>query len=51
MSSSGRVVSTPTVVPPSEARINPLTDRSAWEREREACLRDPGAYHGEIAKR
>lgn len=51
MSSSGREQSTPTVVPPSKARINPLTDRSAWQREREACLRDPGAYHGEIARR
>jgi acrylyl-CoA reductase (NADPH)/3-hydroxypropionyl-CoA dehydratase/3-hydroxypropionyl-CoA synthetase len=51
MSSSGAVNSTPTVVPPPEARSNPLTSRSAWEQAREACLRDPGRYHGDIARR
>jgi acrylyl-CoA reductase (NADPH)/3-hydroxypropionyl-CoA dehydratase/3-hydroxypropionyl-CoA synthetase len=51
MSSNGAAISMPTVVPPSDARINPLTDRSAWQRDRAACLQDPGRYHGEIARR
>lgn len=51
MSSNGAVLSTPTVVPPPDARSNPLTSRSAWERDRAACLSDPGGYHGEIARR
>ena len=51
MSSSGAAIPMPTVVSPPDARINPLTDRSAWERDREACQRDPGRYHGDIARR
>ncbi|MGA0083821.1 MAG: AMP-binding protein [Steroidobacteraceae bacterium] len=51
MSSNGAASPMPTVVPPPDARINPLSDRSAWERDREACQRDPGRYHGDIARR
>lgn len=51
MSSNGAAIPMPTVVPPPDARINPVTDRSAWERDREACQRDPGRYHGDIARR
>lgn len=41
----------PPTVTPSAARVNPIRTRAEWERQREAVLRDPGAYHGEIAKR
>ncbi|MCZ8132798.1 MAG: AMP-binding protein [Steroidobacteraceae bacterium] len=46
----GELVSAPAVRPPP-ARVNPLRTRADWEAAREACLRDPGAYHGAIAKR
>ena len=39
------------VVQPPTARINPLTTREAWNEARRACLEDPGAYHGDIARR
>ena len=39
------------VVPPPTARVNPLTTREAWNEARRACLEDPGAYHGDIARR
>ena len=30
---------------------NPIKNRQIWTRQREAALRDPGRFHGEIAKR
>ncbi|MCU0814343.1 MAG: hypothetical protein MUC32_08525, partial [Burkholderiaceae bacterium] len=38
-------------MPAPAALRNPLRDRSTWERQRAACLADPGAFHGAIAKR
>ncbi len=35
---------------PMPAR-NPITDRTAWQRMRDAVLDDPGAFHGNLAKR
>src|SRR5947207_14444140 len=32
-------------------RANPIRNRKDWEAAREAAFRDPGAFHGEIAKR
>jgi acrylyl-CoA reductase (NADPH)/3-hydroxypropionyl-CoA dehydratase/3-hydroxypropionyl-CoA synthetase len=32
-------------------RANPIRSRKDWEAAREAASRDPGAFHGEIAKR
>jgi acrylyl-CoA reductase (NADPH)/3-hydroxypropionyl-CoA dehydratase/3-hydroxypropionyl-CoA synthetase len=40
----------PTVTP-APASINTLTTRTAWDLARQACLADPGAYHGDIARR
>lgn len=42
---------TPPAVPAPSASINPLTDRRSWQQAREACLTDPGAYHGDVACR
>ncbi len=42
---------TPGLVTPPVARVNPYTDRESWQRARDACLADPGAYHGDIARR
>ena len=33
------------------ARVNPVRCRADWERMRAAALADPGAFHGDIAKR
>jgi len=38
-------------VPPPAARCNPIRSRADWERMRADCLRDPGAFHGDIARR
>ena len=43
--------SNPPAVPTPLALRNPLRDRAAWERQRAACLADPGAFHGAIASR
>jgi acrylyl-CoA reductase (NADPH)/3-hydroxypropionyl-CoA dehydratase/3-hydroxypropionyl-CoA synthetase len=43
--------STPGPVTPPAARVNPYTTREAWQRARDACLADPGRYHGDIARR
>ncbi|MFO0227263.1 MAG: AMP-binding protein, partial [Gammaproteobacteria bacterium] len=51
-SSSGakeQVPASAAVAPPS-AVVNALTTRAAWQQAREACARDPGAYHAEIAR-
>ena len=32
-----------------DAQINPVRTAADWQRMREACLADPGAFHGEIA--
>jgi acrylyl-CoA reductase (NADPH) / 3-hydroxypropionyl-CoA dehydratase / 3-hydroxypropionyl-CoA synthetase len=42
--------SLPAVRPPV-ARRNPLRDRAAWERQRDAVRADPGAFHAGIARR
>jgi acrylyl-CoA reductase (NADPH)/3-hydroxypropionyl-CoA dehydratase/3-hydroxypropionyl-CoA synthetase len=52
-SSSGakeQVPASAAVAPPS-AVVNALTTRAAWQQAREACTRDPGAYHADIARR
>jgi len=36
---------------PPQARCNPIVDRDAWQAMRDACLADPGAFHGAIAAR
>ena len=36
---------------PPLAAVNPYTTRAAWQAAREACLRDPGSFHGGIAAR
>ncbi|HUN50263.1 MAG TPA: AMP-binding protein, partial [Candidatus Sulfotelmatobacter sp.] len=36
---------------PTDVRVNPIRDRADWQRMREACLADPGQFHGEIAAR
>ncbi len=41
----------PAAVTPPTARVNPIPDRAAWEAARAACLANPGAYHGGVAKR
>jgi acrylyl-CoA reductase (NADPH)/3-hydroxypropionyl-CoA dehydratase/3-hydroxypropionyl-CoA synthetase len=38
-------------VTPPAARVNPYTTREAWQRARDACIADPGAYHGDVARR
>ncbi len=37
--------------PTPVARVNPLRSRADWEQQRAAALLDPGAFHGDIAKR
>jgi malonyl CoA-acyl carrier protein transacylase len=32
------------------ANGNPIADRKTWEKQREECLKDPGKFHGNIAK-
>ena len=39
----------PDAVTPPPARRNGLLTRRDWDAEREACERDPGAYHGNVA--
>ena len=34
-----------------EVRANPIVDRERWERLRAAAVEDPGAFHGDLAKR
>ncbi|MBP6775549.1 MAG: hypothetical protein KA154_21360, partial [Gemmatimonadaceae bacterium] len=36
---------------PSAPESNPIRTRADWQRMRDACLRDPGAFHGDIAAR
>jgi len=36
--------------PPTPSQ-NSLVDRAAWQRMRQACLDDPGKFHGDLAKR
>lgn len=43
--------STPAAIAPPTPQVNPIRTRAEWERQRESAARDPGAYHGEIAKR
>ena len=38
-------------MPVPEAHHNPVTDAATWQRMRQACLDDPGRFHGEIAAR
>jgi len=38
-------------MPVPVAQVNPVRDRAEWLRQRAAALRDPGAFHGAIAKR
>lgn len=38
------------ITPPSP-QVNPIRTRADWERQRSQAAEDPGAYHGEIAKR
>lgn len=40
-----------TAIAPPPAQVNPIRTRAEWEAQRAACAADPGAYHGEIAKR
>jgi acrylyl-CoA reductase (NADPH)/3-hydroxypropionyl-CoA dehydratase/3-hydroxypropionyl-CoA synthetase len=52
-SSSGakeQVPASAAVAPPS-AVVNTITTRAAWQQARDACARDPGAYHADIARR
>ena len=41
----------PAAVAPPTARHNPLRTRVDWQAAREAAARDPGAFHGAIARR
>ena len=38
-------------VAPTAPERNDLRTRADWERARAACVADPGAFHGEIARR
>jgi acrylyl-CoA reductase (NADPH) / 3-hydroxypropionyl-CoA dehydratase / 3-hydroxypropionyl-CoA synthetase len=38
-------------VTPPVARVNPIRTRADWEAQRAACSANPGAFHGDIAKR
>ena len=35
----------------SKVRVNPVIDRETWEQQRVQAEKDPGGFHGEIAKR
>ena len=52
-SSSGSMdtAPTPVAISPPSALINRITSREAWQAARDACLADPGRYHGDIASR
>jgi acrylyl-CoA reductase (NADPH)/3-hydroxypropionyl-CoA dehydratase/3-hydroxypropionyl-CoA synthetase len=45
----------PPAAPPAiaapPAQRNPVRDRAAWHRQREAAQADPGGFHGDLAKR
>lgn len=41
----------PAAVPVPTATVNAIVSRDRWQRAREACLADPGTYHGDIAAR
>jgi acrylyl-CoA reductase (NADPH)/3-hydroxypropionyl-CoA dehydratase/3-hydroxypropionyl-CoA synthetase len=41
----------PVPVAPPRPRVNPFPDRAAFEAARDACARDPGAFHAAIARR
>ena len=41
----------PVAVPPPVARHNPLRTRADWQAARDAAMRDPGVFHGAIARR
>jgi len=34
---------------PTDRHVNPIKNTADWERMREACIADPGAFHGNIA--
>ena len=36
---------------PQQVRVNPIRTQADWQRMRDACLLDPGKFHGEIAAR
>lgn len=36
---------------PADVRVNPIRSLDDWQTMRDACLADPGAFHGEIAAR
>jgi len=38
-------------VAPVPAQHNTIVDKAAWQAMREACLADPGRFHGDLAKR
>ena len=50
-SDTARGTTEPLPVPPPQPLRNPLRTRADWERQRQACLADPGAFHGAIAAR
>jgi acrylyl-CoA reductase (NADPH)/3-hydroxypropionyl-CoA dehydratase/3-hydroxypropionyl-CoA synthetase len=45
------IVSPPNASSVRRIRANPIKTRKDWEAAREAASRDPGAFHGEIARR
>jgi acrylyl-CoA reductase (NADPH)/3-hydroxypropionyl-CoA dehydratase/3-hydroxypropionyl-CoA synthetase len=51
MSDSAPAGATPPAVAPFPPSRNPVRTRTDWTAMREACERDPGAFHGEIAAR
>lgn len=40
------MVASPAIAP----RANPLTDAASWTAMRNACIADPGAFHGDHAR-
>ena len=36
---------------PGEVRVNPIRNAADWQAMRDACVSDPGAFHGGIAAR
>ena len=44
-------VKAPRLVPNVGAAVNPVRTRADWQAMRDACLADPGAFHGNIALR
>ena len=39
----------PVAITPPSALVNRITSRAAWQAARDACLADPGRFHGDIA--